>query len=130
MTATVAFAPRTEQRVAAAPRRPSAGAAPRRLPASVYRRRRLVVGVLLAAPVVLAGAVAAGELTGPGGDPASAAVTGAAADPVVVVARPGDSLWSIAERFHGDVPLDRYLDALIARNGGTAIQAGQAVALP
>ena len=45
-------------------------------------------------------------------------------------AEPGDSLWSIAERFHGDVSLPRYVDALIQLNGGTAIVAGQLVRLP
>ena len=33
--------------------------------------------------------------------------------------RPGDSLWSIAEAHHGDVSITRYVDALIALNGGT-----------
>ena len=47
-----------------------------------------------------------------------------------VRAEPGDSLWSIAERFHGDVDLRRYVDALIRLNGGTAIAAGQLVRLP
>ena len=47
-----------------------------------------------------------------------------------VRARPGDSLWSIAEVFHGDVSITRYVDALIARNGGTRIDAGQVVRLP
>jgi LysM domain len=120
MTATVALAPRIAGHAAS----------PARVHPSVYRRRRLVVGVLLAVPVVLGGAVAAGELAGPGGDPASAVGAGTAVERVTIVAQPGDSLWSIAERFHGDVSLDRYLDALIARNGGTAIQAGQAVELP
>ena len=35
-----------------------------------------------------------------------------------VRAEPGDSLWSIAERFHGDVDLSRYVDALVDLNGG------------
>jgi hypothetical protein len=120
MTATVAFAPRTAERTAPCPR----------LHPSVYRRRRLVVGALLAVPVVLGGAVTVGVLAGPGGDPASAVGAGTAVERQVVVAQPGDSLWSIAERFHGEVALDRYLDALIARNGGTAIEAGQAIELP
>jgi hypothetical protein len=47
-----------------------------------------------------------------------------------VRAEPGDSLWSIAERFHGDVELTRFVDALIDLNGGPAITAGQLVRLP
>jgi len=47
-----------------------------------------------------------------------------------VLARPGDSLWSIAEVYHGEVPITRYVEALISRNGGTRIDAGQVVRLP
>ena len=46
------------------------------------------------------------------------------------MARAGDSLWSIARANHGDVSIDRYVDALIDLNGGTAIAVGQAVHLP
>ena len=85
-----------------------------------------VVAVLVGVGVQLGTSV----LSGPGGVPASA--TGAATAPPVVHVRaePGDSLWSIAERFHGDVSLPRYVDALIELNGGTAIAAGQLVRLP
>jgi hypothetical protein len=71
-----------------------------------------------------------GVVTDPGSGPASAAGVGPLGEPGHVVAQPGDSLWSIAERHHGDVAFRRYLDALIELNGGTAIQAGQAVRLP
>jgi len=71
-----------------------------------------------------------GVLTGPGDGPASAAGTATARQPSYVVAHSGDSLWSIAERHRGDVGVRRYVDALIDLNGGTAIQAGQAVRLP
>ena len=69
-------------------------------------------------------------LTGPGGVPASAAGAGTARSAQQVRAEPGDSLWSIAERFHGEVALTRYVDALVDLNGGTAISAGQVVRLP
>jgi Tfp pilus assembly protein FimV len=46
------------------------------------------------------------------------------------VALPGDTLWSIADRYRGDVGRDRYIDALIDLNGGTRILAGQAIRLP
>ncbi|MFK7917117.1 MAG: LysM peptidoglycan-binding domain-containing protein [Ilumatobacter sp.] len=50
--------------------------------------------------------------------------------PGVHVARNGDSLWSIADEYRSDVARDRYVDALIALNGGTTVLAGQAVRLP
>ena len=46
------------------------------------------------------------------------------------MAAAGDSLWSIAQANHGDVSIDRYVDALIDLNGGTDIAVGQAVRLP
>ena len=46
------------------------------------------------------------------------------------VAEPGDTLWSIADAYRGDVGRDRFIDALIDLNGGTGIQVGQAVHLP
>ena len=73
---------------------------------------------------------AQGALTGPGGDPASAAGAGTAPAVRHVRAEAGDSLWSIGERFHGEVDLSRYVDALIDVNGGTAIVVGQLVRLP
>ena len=85
-----------------------------------------VTAVLVAVGVQLG----SGVLSGPGGVPASA--TGTATAPAIahVRAEPGDSLWSIAERYHGDVGLRRYVEALIQLNGGTAITAGQLVRLP
>ena len=95
-----------------------------------YRRRRAVVGLALAGAAGLATLVADGVLTGPGGDPASAAGAGPVVHGMTVRVHRGDSLWSIAEEHHGDIPLTRYLEALIDRNGGTSIQVGQLVHLP
>ena len=50
--------------------------------------------------------------------------------PGVHVAAPGDTLWSIAQQYRGDVGRDRYVDALIDLNGDTSIQVGQAIRLP
>jgi hypothetical protein len=47
-----------------------------------------------------------------------------------VVAEPGDTLWSIAERWHGEIGFERYLEALINLNDGPSIQAGQSITLP
>ena len=96
-------------------------------------RRAVAVVVLLGAGVLLALAASAfvGAAIGAGGRPAAA--SGAAPDTAVVrvhVAQPGDTLWSIAERYRGGVDQGRFVDALIDLNGGTAIQVGQAVRLP
>lgn len=112
---------------------PVVRAAGRRPSAATFRRRRLIVGTTLAV-VVAVGAVAATDvLAGSGGDPASAA-TGQPARLVVeqatVVALPGDTLWTIAERFRGDTPISRYVDTLVDLNGGASIVAGQAILLP
>jgi len=99
---------------------------------ATYRRRRAVAGLLLAV-VSGTGALAASTLlTGPGGVPASAAgaATEQAGHPMSVRVEAGDSLWSIAQAHHGTVSIARYVEALIDRNGGTVIEAGQLVRLP
>lgn len=98
--------------------------------AAVYRRRRLVVGTFAALMVISAGLAVNEVLAGDGGATASAAVAGPAPERVTITAQPGDTLWAIAQRHHGDVNTGRYLDRLISLNGGTSIQAGQAVLLP
>ena len=102
----------------------------RRPTPATFRRRRATAAAVIAVLVAVGVQLGSGVLSGPGGVPASA--TGAATAPPVVHVRaaPGDSLWSIAERFHGDVSMRRYVDALIQLNGGTAITAGQLVLLP
>ena len=85
-----------------------------------------MLAVLFAASAVLAHDVLAGS----GGVPASAAESQPARTRTTVTARPGDTLWSIAERHHGEVALTRYVDTLVDLNGGAGIQAGQAVVLP
>ncbi|MEY2975284.1 MAG: hypothetical protein RIR49_1704 [Actinomycetota bacterium] len=106
--------------------------APMRRPVSpaVYRRRRLVVGTVLAVAVVAGGLAINEVLAGDGGVTASAS----AAEPVpartTVTAQPGDTLWAIAQTHRGEVDVRRYLDRLIALNGGASIQAGQAIVLP
>ena len=98
--------------------------------AAVYRRRRIVVDTIAAFLVVLAGLAVNELLTGDGGVTASAAVAGPALERTTVTAQPGDTMWGLARAHHGDVNFDRYLDRLIALNGGVSIQAGQAVLLP
>lgn len=109
--------------------RPLSAVAPRRrVTEATYRRRRAVVGTALAAFVAV-GAVAAHDvLAGSGSGPASAAVSQPAR--TTTIARPGDTLWSIAEAHRGGVPLTRYVDKLVSLNGGASLQIGQTVVLP
>ena len=107
-------------------------------PVPNYQLRRTVAAcivtvVLLAATIVLFTAV--GAMTGLGGRPAAASEAFSTSvsvveTPTVHVAEPGDSLWSIASTYRGEISRDNYVDALISANGGTEIQAGQAVRLP
>jgi Tfp pilus assembly protein FimV len=138
MTAT--FHPSRDFVRASAPMRTPVGSARRssttsRPPAEANYLVRRVVAVVVAVCVLAAAAVALGEIAGAvsdlGGRPAAASeVTTDPAAPTSYVAAPGDTLWSIAERFRGDVGHARYLDALVSLNGGAGVQAGQAVRLP
>lgn len=100
-----------------------------------YLARRVVAVIValavLAALVVMVG-TAIDAVTDLGGRPAAASEVSSAAPAAAVthVAAPGDTMWSIADRYRGDVDRGRYLDALIRLNGGTDILAGQAVRLP
>ncbi len=98
-----------------------------------YALRRLVVGgcAVLALVVGLLGVVGmSAGFTGSPASAASASPAGAEVAPSVHVAQAGDTLWSIANTYRGDVGRDRFIDALIRLNGGVAIQAGQAIWLP
>ncbi len=107
-------------------------------PAEVdYTARRAMAVVLVAMAVALAGfagSAMVGALADVGSRPAAAsdiAATSPGAPVVRIhVAQPGDTLWSIADRYRGEVGQRRFVDALIDVNGGTAIQVGQAVRLP
>lgn len=98
-------------------------------------RRAAVAFVALA--VLAAGAIGVGEVVGAladfGGRPAAAsevAPSFGTSTPIVHVAAPGDTMWSIAQQYRGDVGRDRYVDALIELNGDASIQVGQAIRLP
>lgn len=90
-----------------------------------------IVVVLLAAAAVAVSAMV-GAVADVGGRPAAASDidTNSPHGQRRHVAQPGDTLWSIATRYRGDVGRERFVDALIDLNGGTSIQAGQAVLLP
>jgi Tfp pilus assembly protein FimV len=110
-------------------------AAPRQsASAATYRRRRAmaggVVGTTFVGIVTLFGVMVSGPLAGPGGIPASATGAQPTYQRDTVVARPGDTLWSIAQAARGDVSHDAYLDALVRLNGGASIEIGQRIILP
>jgi nucleoid-associated protein YgaU len=62
--------------------------------------------------------------------PASSLTVGVATPANVYIVRPGDTLWSIGERFHGHTSLADYVDSLVEANGGTELQISQALTLP
>ncbi len=108
---------------------PMSAAAPRRrVSEATYRRRRAVVGTALAAFVAVGAVTAHDVLAGSGSVPASAAVSQPARG--TTIAQPGDTLWSIARQYHGDVSIARYVDKLVSLNGGPSLQVGQTVVLP
>jgi len=114
------FVPAAEE--AARRSRPGRMAASGRRPVRLTRRGRLVV---LAALIVLAGAIAAfAALPSQAADPAT--------PPRVVVVQPGDSLWSIVERYRPGADPVRAVDELIRANDlpGTTIYAGEELTLP
>lgn len=124
-------------------RRPAAGSHPSsRTPSltvrqsrdhSVYLRRR--VAVLLAVVSVVAVSLLLGRAIGADAAPSgvgsgSSAVVPADQAPATYLARPGDTMWAIAQRFAGDAPVGSYVDDLVEVNGGASIQAGQLIVLP
>ncbi len=102
-----------------------------------YRVRRAIASIVAVAVLAL-GVVAVSAMVGVladvGGRPAAASdvVAGSSADASVRVhvAQPGDTLWSIAAQYRGDVGQARFVDALVDLNDGAGIQIGQAVRLP
>ena len=114
--------------------RAARSSAPTPSPAANYVLRR-IVAVVVGVCALAAAAVAVGEIVGAvsdlGGRPAAASeISGADSTPATHVAAPGDTLWSIADSYRGDVGHARYVDALVTLNGGTDVQAGKAVRLP
>ena len=97
----------------------------------VYVRRRVLVSLTLVAVVAAVWLGAGTVLANRGGDPASASTVRPALAPAqVYVAQPGDTMWSIAERFHGSTPAAVFVDQLVGLNGGAALEVGQAITLP
>ncbi len=142
MAAILTFQPVTAPQRPAPAGRPSlvlleGGRAPARM-AVVYRRRRvavLAIGVLLLV-LSLAGARAGLTAVTPQAPPpastdrstASGRAQSAGAA-VVVVVRPGDTLWSIARRLEPGGDVRHLVDRLAAAHGPAPLQPGEAIAL-
>ena len=109
-------------------------------PSRIYARRRLMVVLSLVAIVLVLMFGAGHVVANRGGAPASASMIRPANSPALVAAavqpsnvyivQPGDTLWSIGERFHGHTSLADYVDSLVEANGGTELQISQALTLP
>lgn len=96
-----------------------------------YGRRRLVAGIVASiALVVGVGALEAAWSSAGGASSVGATPSGVATQAGVHVASPGDTLWSIADTYRGEVDRSAYVTALVRLNGGAGIQVGQAVQLP
>jgi hypothetical protein len=103
----------------------------RRQPAAVYRSRRRVAAALVVLALALASlGVRALLPAGAEPTPAPAAAAPATAAASVVVAAPGDSLWTIARRVQPDGDVRPLVDAMRDANGGATLQAGQRVLVP
>ncbi len=111
-------------------------------PSRIYARRRLMVVISLLAIVLVLFFSAGHVVANRGGAPASASMIRPANSPAVdigvaaqlpsnvYIVQPGDTLWSIGERFHGHTSLVDYVDSLVEANGGTELQVSQALTLP
>ena len=96
--------------------------------------------VVAAVALVILGLFGAIRVVQGVGDGASSGATGQAVDrsaPVsvavgdqVIVARPGDSLWSIATSLDPDADPRPVVAALIEANGGESVQIGQQIVIP
>ncbi len=94
----------------------------RRQAAGVYRRRRLMVGAV-AVLSGFVGVLAVDAVVGGG----SGATSGG---PEVHVVQPGDTVWSIAERYADPGELPMLVEQLLRANGGSQIRVGQALVMP
>ena len=95
----------------------------RRPDAVVYRRRRLVALIVALLVVVVLFQVVTHVAS------ASATAGTTPATPVVLVAEPGDTYWSLASRLDVGGDLRSVVDALVAANGGHDLRAGDRIEL-
>ncbi len=88
---------------------------------STYRRRRLVLAAFVLSMVGVVGLAATSGRADHG------STTGSMRTYLV---QPGDTLWALADQFHGALSQTAYVDLLVEVNGGATIQAGQQIVLP
>jgi hypothetical protein len=113
---------RYRERPAAPPLRIVTAPPSRRRPsAAAYRRRRLVAVALLVALVLATGLAVTRWAT------AGASAGAVAAAPAVLVAQPGDSYWTLADRLDVGGDLRSVVDQLVAANGGGELRAGDRI---
>ena len=127
------FAPRARRPAARRTDRGSSRPALRVVRATEYRasgasRRRLSVAIMALVGVAVVAAVALGGLFGARAA-ADSVTAGRPAEPLYVIAEPGDTLWSIAARIAPNASITEVVDQLVVLNG-TSITAGQAVRVP
>lgn len=132
------FAPRASRstaRSAGSRNRLAGGSRPvaRVVRATEYRshtasRRRPTVAVMGLVGAAVVAAVALGGLFGARAA-ADSVTAGRPAEPLYVIAEPGDTLWSIAARIAPNASITEVVDQLVILNG-TSITAGQAVRVP
>jgi LysM repeat protein len=84
--------------------------------------------VVAAVPTV--GDATAAAIAATADAPASGAAAAGTVAGVAYIVQPGDTLWSLAERFHATTGISSYLDDLVEANGGASIQPGQLITLP
>ena len=95
-----------------------------------FALRRLLVGMTATVALCFGLVAAVGVSAGVSGGTASAAPATDVVAPSMHVAQAGDTMWSIANTYRGDVDRDRFINALIDANGGVDVQVGAAVLLP
>lgn len=91
-------------------------------------RRRPSVAIMALVGIAVVAAVAFGGVFGARAA-ADSVTAGRPAEPLYVIAEPGDTLWSIAARIAPNASITEVVDQLVVLNG-TSITAGQAVRVP